>query len=66
MLTLAEKVLFIVATLASLYYTYKGAQRVVKHIASGQGKVTWALIWKRIGELIVKVGLFQPVFRFRF
>jgi Fe-S oxidoreductase len=66
MLTLAEKVLFVIATLASLYYTYKGAQRIVKHIASGQGKVTWSFIWKRIGELIVKVGLFQPVFRFRF
>jgi Fe-S oxidoreductase len=65
MLTLAEKILFVLATIASLYYTYKGAQRIVKNIASGQGKVTWSLIWKRIGELILKVGLFQPVFRFR-
>jgi Fe-S oxidoreductase len=65
MLTLAEKILFALATIASLYFTYKGAQRIVKHIASGQGKVTWSLIWNRIGELIVKVGLFQPVFRFR-
>ncbi len=66
MLTLAEKVLFVIATIASLYYTYSGARRIVKHIASGQGKVTWSFIWKRVGELIVKVGLFQPVFRFRF
>ena len=65
MLTLAEKILFVLATIASLYYTYKGVQRILKHIASGQGKVTWSLIQKRIGELIVKVGLFQPVFRFR-
>jgi len=65
MLTLAEKILFALATIASLYFTYKGAQHIVKHIASGQGKVTWSLIWNRIGELIVKVGLFQPVFRFR-
>ncbi|MGB8982563.1 MAG: (Fe-S)-binding protein, partial [Anaerolineales bacterium] len=35
------------------------------HIASGQGMPDWKLIWKRIGDLIVKVGLFQPVFRFR-
>ena len=66
MLTLAEKILFVLATVASLYFTYKGVQRIIHHIASGQGKVTWSLIQKRIGELIVKVGLFQPVFRFRF
>ena len=35
------------------------------HINSGQGKIDWSLTWKRIGELILKVGLFQPVFRFR-
>jgi Fe-S oxidoreductase len=65
MLTLTEKILFVIATLVSLYFTYRGVQRITKHIASGQGKVTWSLIWKRVGELIVKVGLFQPVFRFR-
>ena len=65
MLTLAQTILFVLATLVSLYFTYKGVQRIVKHIASGQGKVTWPLIWKRVGELILKVGLFQPVFRFR-
>ncbi len=66
MLTFAEKILFVIATVASLYYTYVGVKRIVKHISSGQGKVTWSLIWKRIGELIVKVGFLQSVFRFRF
>lgn len=65
MLTLVEKILFVVATLASLYFTYKGVMRIVGHISSGQGKINWSLIWKRVWELIVKVGLFQPVFRFR-
>ncbi len=65
MLTPAEKILFAIATLASLYFTYKGVMRIVGHISSGQGKVDWSLMWKRLGELIVKVGLFQPVFRFR-
>jgi Fe-S oxidoreductase len=65
MFTLAEKILFVLATVASLYYTYKGAQRIVKHISSGQGKINWSIIPKRIGKLIVKVGLFQSVFRFR-
>ena len=65
MLTLAEKILFAIATIASLYYTYRGVRRITKIIRSGQGKLEWALIWKRFGELIYKVGLFQPVFRFR-
>jgi Fe-S oxidoreductase len=65
MLTLVEKILFVIATLVSLYFTYRGVMKIVAHISSGQGKVDWSLVWKRIGDLIVKVGLFQPVFRFR-
>ena len=65
MLTLVEKILFAVAVLVSLYFTYKGVMKIVGHIGSGQGKVDWSLLWKRIGDLIVKVGLFQPVFRLR-
>jgi hypothetical protein len=65
MLSPIEKILFVIFTLASLYFTYKGAMRIIAHISSGQGRPDWNLIWKRIGELIMKVGLFQPVFRFR-
>ena len=65
MLTLVERILFVLAVAASLYYTWRGVERIIRNIGSGQGKVNWSLIPKRIGELIVKVGLFQPVFRFR-
>ncbi len=65
MLTLIEKILFVIATLVSLYFTYRGVARIMQHINSGQGKIDWSLAYKRIGDLIVKVGLFQPVFRFR-
>ncbi len=65
MLTLVEKILFVVAVIASLYYTWRGVERIIRNIGSGQGKVNWTVIQKRIGALIVKVGLFQPVFRFR-
>src|SRR5512143_3725483 len=65
MLSPAEKILFAIAVLVSLYFTYRGVMRIVGHISSGQGKPNWNIIWKRIGDLIVKVGLFQPVFRFR-
>ena len=65
MLSLAEKILFALAVVVSLYFTYRGVRRIIAHISGGQGKPDWSLIWKRIGELIVKVGLFQPVFRLR-
>jgi len=65
MLTPVEKILFAVATVASLYFTYKGVQRIIGHISSGQGKPDWSLLWKRLGEVILKAGLFKPVFRFR-
>ena len=65
MLSVIEKILFAIATIASLYLTYRGVMRIVSHITSGQGKPDWSLVWKRIGDLILKVGFFQPVFRFR-
>ena len=65
MLTLVEKILFAIATLVSLYFTYRGVMRIVGHISSGQGKVDWSILWKRVGDLILKIGLFKPVFRFR-
>ena len=65
MLTLIEKILFAIATFTSLYFTWRGAQHIIQNIGNGQDKVDWSLAYKRIGELIRKVGLFQPVFRFR-
>ncbi len=65
MLSIIEKILFASATIVSLYFTYYGVRRIVRIIGSGQGKVNWSIIWKRVGQLILKVGLFQPVFRFR-
>jgi Fe-S oxidoreductase len=65
MLSLVEKILFAVTTIISLYFTYRGGQRIASQISSGQGKVDWSLFPKRIGELITKTVFFQPVFRLR-
>ncbi len=65
MLTLVEKILFGVAVIVSLYYTWRGVQRIIKIIGRGSGKPDWSLAWKRLGDVIVKVGTFRPVFRFR-
>jgi Fe-S oxidoreductase len=65
MLTLTEKILFAIATLVSLYFTYRGVDRIIKLISSGQGKPDWKAAFKRIPEAFAKVISFQPVFRFR-
>jgi Fe-S oxidoreductase len=65
MLTLVEKILFALAVLASLYFTWRGVQRITRNISSGRGKPDWSLAWKRLGGLVAKVGFFQPVFRLR-
>jgi Fe-S oxidoreductase len=65
MLTIVEKILFAVATVISLNLTWRGMRRIVQNIGSGRGMVEWGVVWKRIGELVAKVGLFQPVFRLR-
>jgi Fe-S oxidoreductase len=65
MLSPVEKILFALAVGVSLYFTYRGVMRIIAHIASGQGKPDWNLVWKRIGEVIGKAVFFQPVFRLR-
>ncbi|MCC6298688.1 MAG: (Fe-S)-binding protein [Anaerolineales bacterium] len=65
MLTLIEKIIFAIFMIASVVWTYRGARRIVRQIASGKGKVDWSLASKRIGELVAKYLFFTPVFRFR-
>jgi len=66
MLTLVEKILFIVAVAVSGYYTWQGVQRMIAIIGRGQGKPDWNLAKKRVGTAVYKVLTFQPVFRLRF
>ncbi len=66
MLTLIEKILFALAVIVSLYFTYRGVDRIIELISSGGGKPDWSAAFKRIPEVFAKVVSFQPVFRFRF
>ena len=65
MLTPPEKILFALATLVSLYFTYRGVDHILRLISSGQGKPDWKAAVKRIPEVFGKVISFRPVFRFR-
>jgi len=65
MLSLVEKIIFIVAAVTSAILTLRGLLRILRHISAGKGKIDWTLIPKRIRDLVVKVGLFGSVLRFR-
>ena len=65
MLTIVEKILFVIAVLISLYFTWIGVQRIIKIIGRGQGKPDWTLLRKRLWKVALKVGTFRPLFRFR-
>jgi Fe-S oxidoreductase len=65
MLSVFEKILFAAAVVMSVYFTWLGIARIVKNIASGQGKPDWKLVARKAGGALVKFLTFQPVFRFR-
>jgi Fe-S oxidoreductase len=66
MLTLPEKIIFVIAVACSLYFTWRGVRRIISVIASGQGRPDWSLARRRVVEVFFKTISFQPVFRFRF
>jgi Fe-S oxidoreductase len=66
MLTLPEKIIFALATLASLTATGFAVRRLVRIITAGQGRPDWRLAGKRLGGVLVRLVTFQPVFRSRF
>ncbi len=65
MLTLPEKILFILAALAALYGAWLAAVRIVRIIGRGQGIVDWSLAQKRLAIALGKTISLQPTFRLR-
>ena len=66
MLSLPEKIIFILATLATLVAVFFAIRRLTRIISSGHGKPDWRLAWKRLLNVLGRMVTFQPVFRFRF
>src|SRR5512140_1836987 len=66
MLTPIETLLFALAVIVSLYFTWLGIKRIIGNIGSGKGKPDWNLVAKKAAGAIGKFLTFQPVFRFRF
>jgi Fe-S oxidoreductase len=65
MLTPIEKILFFVAVLVSLSFTWRGVRRIIRNISSGKGQPDWRGVTQKAGGALVKFITLQPVFRFR-
>jgi Fe-S oxidoreductase len=66
MLSYPEKIIFILALLASGYGVYQAVDRIRRLLERGQGRPNWQLARRRLISVTLKVLTFQPVFRFRF
>ncbi|HEY62664.1 MAG TPA: (Fe-S)-binding protein [Anaerolineae bacterium] len=66
MLTTIEKILFVLAVLASAYGGYLGALKIIKIVSQGHGKPEWGLVGKRLIKTVFKVGSLQPTWSLRF
>ncbi len=66
MLTALEKILFIIAVLASAYAAFRVVERIIQIIKRGQGNADFSIATKRLGEVLAKSISLQPVFRLRF
>lgn len=66
MLSLPEKIVFILALLVSGYGAFFTAKRIIRIIKRGHGKPDWQLASRRFISVALKVITFQPVFRLRF
>jgi len=65
MLTPIEKILFVIAALATLYAAYWVINRIAKIISRGQGKIDWKVGIKRVLNAIKKVIILQPTWQIR-
>jgi Fe-S oxidoreductase len=66
LLTLPEKILFVLVFLASLYAVGRVSERIVRILARGQGKPDWSLIRRRLVGVLVRIATLQPTFKIRF
>ena len=66
MLTLPERIIFALAVLLSLYFTFRAALRIIRIIRRGYGQPDWNVLRQRLLSIPPKIITFQPLFRYRF
>ncbi len=65
MLTLPEKILFVLAALIAAFAAVRVVNRIIRIIGRGQGSPDWSLVRKRLSSVLAKTISLQPTFRLR-
>jgi Fe-S oxidoreductase len=65
MLSLIEKILFALVALATVTAAIFAVRRLIVIIGHGHDKPDWKAAFKRLPNVLGRVAVFQPVFRFR-
>ncbi len=65
MLSLPEKILFLLALLLSTYLAYRAARRLIAILGRGHGRPDWRSIPRRLPAVLARTATLQPVFRAR-
>lgn len=65
MLTFPEKIIFLLAVLASGYFTWRGVYRIIQLISRGQGTPDWNLVPRRLASAIGKFISLGPTWKLR-
>jgi Fe-S oxidoreductase len=61
-----EKIIFLLAVLASLYAGWLVAKRIAGIIGRGKGKIDWGVVPKRLVGVLAKTASLQPTWKIRF
>jgi Fe-S oxidoreductase len=65
MLSLPEKILFVLASLTTVYLAWRAVDRLVRIISRGQGRPDWRGVPRRLVRVALRTASFSPVFRTR-
>ena len=65
MLTIPERILFLLAVILSLTLTSLAVRRIIRIIRRGHGRPDWSVLKHRLLTIPPRLLTFQPLFRFR-
>jgi Fe-S oxidoreductase len=65
MLSTPEKIIFILAVLASAFFTWRGVKRIIDQISQGDGRPNWRQVPKRLISSISKFVTLSPTWKIR-
>ncbi len=65
MLTLPEKIIFVLAAALTGWLTWRAVQQIIAIITQGQGRPDWNLARKRLWRVLGEILAWKPLFKFR-